>query len=329
MSIQERKPSTSRLLVLRVDSQQLWEFTVESVITIGRSSANDIQLTHPQVSRSHCALFHSGIQWECSSLSANGFFIEGERVFHVVVANGLIIQLGRSGPELRLCLPVTSTDAAPPTDDDSVTHWLHELKLGSATATRKIWGYYFDQVVDLARRRLGNTPRRVADEEDVALSVFNRLFIGVSGGQYPQLSDRDGLWRLLVIMTSRRSIDQIQHARRQKRGAGLIRGDSGIYSAVDGDSPDVGFDQFEGDEPTPEYIAMMAEETTRYLALLDDETLQRIALWKLEGYTNQEIADKLSLNVRTVERKLRSIRQCWSSLLDNLERTPNSGETAR
>ena len=74
----------------------------------------------------------------------------------------------------------------------------------------------------------------------------------------------------------------------------------------------------------------MAEETTRYLALLDDETLQRLALWKLEGYSNQEIAKKLSMNVRTVERKLQSIRQCWSNLLDDdLERTSTSGRTAR
>jgi DNA-directed RNA polymerase specialized sigma24 family protein len=149
------------------------------------------------------------------------------------------------------------------------------------------------------------------------LSVFNRLFKGISGGQFPDLSDRDSLWRLLVVMTSRRAIDQIQHHRRQKRGAGLIRGDSGILSTGNDDSAIIGFDQLAGDEPTPEYIAMMAEETACYLSLLDDESLQQIAIWKLEGYTNQEIADMLSLNVRTIERKLQSIRKCWSDLLDD------------
>jgi DNA-directed RNA polymerase specialized sigma24 family protein len=118
-------------------------------------------------------------------------------------------------------------------------------------------------------------------------------------------------------MTSRRSIDQIQHARRQKRGAGLIRGDSGILAAGNDDSAIIGFDQLAGDQPTPEYIAMMAEETACYLSRLDDENLQQIAIWKLEGYSNQDIAEMLSLNVRTVERRLQSIRQRWSSLLED------------
>jgi DNA-directed RNA polymerase specialized sigma24 family protein len=322
MSVQKSEPPHSRIVVQRVDSPKIWEFTPESVVTIGRSSENDIQLKFPQVSRSHCALFCTAGQWECCSLGKGGVFIEGVRHHNAVVTNRLVVQLGRSGPKLRFCLPVAAAesqsadDKEPSSIDEPVTGWLNELKLGDETASSRIWEYYFQSVVDLARRRLGNTPRRVADEEDVALSVFNRLFTGISGGQFPDLSDRDSLWRLLVVMTSRRSIDQIQHDRRQKRGAGMVRGDSGLFSAGTSDSALFGFDELAGDEPTAEYIAMMAEETTHYLALLADETLEQIAVWKLEGYTNQDIAEMLSLNVRTIERKLQSIRKCWSNVLD-------------
>jgi DNA-directed RNA polymerase specialized sigma24 family protein len=38
-------------------------------------------------------------------------------------------------------------------------------------------------------------------------------------------------------------------------------------------------------------------------------------LWKLEGYTNQEIAGKLGCALRTVERTLRLIRRIWNQEL--------------
>ena len=47
------------------------------------------------------------------------------------------------------------------------------------------------------------------------------------------------------------------------------------------------------------------------LDLLGDEELRSIARWKMEGDTNAEIADKLGCLPRTVERKLRRIRELW------------------
>jgi pSer/pThr/pTyr-binding forkhead associated (FHA) protein len=149
MSIQNREPSPNRLVVQRIDSPQSWEFTGETAITIGRSSENDIRLASPHVSRSHCVVFYADGQWECSSLGKSGVFIEGVRYIHAIVTNRLVVQLGRSGPKLRLCLPSASADDVSPRDDDSatydesVTSWLNELKLGNETATLKIWEYYF------------------------------------------------------------------------------------------------------------------------------------------------------------------------------------------
>jgi hypothetical protein len=64
--------------------------------------------------------------------------------------------------------------------------------------------------------------------------------------------------------------------------------------------------------PTPEEAAAVAEETERRLAQLPAD-LRRIALWKLEGYTNAEIAARPEMRCaeRTVERKLRLIRETW------------------
>ncbi len=66
-----------------------------------------------------------------------------------------------------------------------------------------------------------------------------------------------------------------------------------------------------GQEPTPEFAAMVAEEFERRLLGMGDDTLRRIALLKLEGYTNEEIGAQLGCVVRTVERKLDVIRKTW------------------
>jgi DNA-directed RNA polymerase specialized sigma24 family protein len=39
--------------------------------------------------------------------------------------------------------------------------------------------------------------------------------------------------------------------------------------------------------------------------------LQAIAVWKMEGHTNHEIAAKLGCAPSTVERRLQLIRQIW------------------
>lgn len=57
---------------------------------------------------------------------------------------------------------------------------------------------------------------------------------------------------------------------------------------------------------------MVVEECQRLLELLGDDTLRNVAVWKLEGLTNEEIAGQLGCKARTVQRKLRTIRTLWA-----------------
>jgi DNA-directed RNA polymerase specialized sigma24 family protein len=45
--------------------------------------------------------------------------------------------------------------------------------------------------------------------------------------------------------------------------------------------------------------------------------LQDVATWKLEGYTNDEIAARLGCVTSTVERKLARIRTMWAREMKN------------
>jgi DNA-binding CsgD family transcriptional regulator len=38
-----------------------------------------------------------------------------------------------------------------------------------------------------------------------------------------------------------------------------------------------------------------------------------VAVWKMEGFTNEEIAAKLNRSVPTAERKLKIIRELWEA----------------
>ena len=61
---------------------------------------------------------------------------------------------------------------------------------GDRDGAQALWNVYFQRLVALARVRLRGTPRRAADEEDVALSAFDSFFRGVERGRFPQLGDR-------------------------------------------------------------------------------------------------------------------------------------------
>jgi DNA-directed RNA polymerase specialized sigma24 family protein len=189
--------------------------------------------------------------------------------------------------------------------DASITRLIGMLKQGDRVASQQLWEAYFGRLVGLARDRLKNTVLRVADEEDVALSAFDSFFRRAERGQFPQLEDRDDLWQLLFVLTVRKAINLVHYQGRKSRGGGRVQSLQDLEA--------LGADQILGTEPSPELAAQMTEECQRLLARLGDETLRAVALWKMEGYTNIEIAAKLGCVEQTVERKLRAVRQVWSN----------------
>jgi hypothetical protein len=52
----------------------------------------------------------------------------------------------------------------------------------------------------------------------VAVSAFDSFCRAAEGGRFPQLSDRNSLWRLLVVLTARKAAHLFHHETRLKRG---------------------------------------------------------------------------------------------------------------
>jgi DNA-directed RNA polymerase specialized sigma24 family protein len=204
--------------------------------------------------------------------------------------------------------PATRASATPtlPGGEGSVTHLIAKLKAGDREAVQRLWESYFDRLVRLARKLLRSAPRRAADEEDVALSTFASFCREAEQGKFPQLVDRNNLWRLLVVSTARKARGLSQHERRQRRDGPRVTTGSEEPPSVE---------DVIGHEPTPEFAAQMVESYQQLLDRLPDPVLRSIAQWKMEGYTNDEIAAKLGCAPRTVERKLRVIRGHWAQEL--------------
>ena len=115
-------------------------------------------------------------------------------------------------------------------------------------------------------------------------------------GKFPRLEDRDDLWKVLMTITVRKACQLVRKGRRKPAGNDL----------------DLIKDQIAGQEPTPEFAAVVKDEFERLLGLLGDEKLRRTAVLKLEGHTNREIAEHFGRSISFVERKLQVIRRTWS-----------------
>ncbi len=198
--------------------------------------------------------------------------------------------------------------------DSSLTTWIEGIKAGESQCALRLHLAIHDRLLRLARHSLGR-PQRWIDEEDVALSAFHSFCNRAEQGKFDRLHSRDDLWRLLVRITYCKARDYVRKEKSQKRGRGLVRGESVFGSQ---DDPMAGrIDHVAGKQPTPEIALIVAEECQKLLAALGDETLVQIAIWKMEGFLDTEIAEKLGCVTRTVERKVNRIREKWTEFFES------------
>jgi DNA-directed RNA polymerase specialized sigma24 family protein len=189
------------------------------------------------------------------------------------------------------------------TPDGSITTWIHALSAGNDDVAQHLWERYFQRMVELARNKLRASVTRAADEEDVALSAFHSFCSAAAEHRFPRLANRDDLWQVLVVLTARKALDQRKYATRQKRAEGRTR-------PLD----DAALDTVIGTDPDPAFAALVADEFRFLLEQLDEPQLRHIAVRKLEGFTNDEIAAEMDCTVRTVGRRLALIRDLWEGI---------------
>jgi DNA-directed RNA polymerase specialized sigma24 family protein len=188
----------------------------------------------------------------------------------------------------------------------SVTTWLGLLAQGDPAAAQQLWERYFARLMELARARLRGLSKRVADEEDVALSAFHTFVQAAAARRLPQVQDRDDLWHTLILITAGKAVDERRRQNSRKRGGHVILNAAGTDSATR-----AALETVIGSEPDPAFAAEVAEQFQVLLHRLDDDRLREIALLKLEGHSHEEIATRLQCSIRSVSRRLLMIRRIW------------------
>ena len=208
-------------------------------------------------------------------------------------------------------------------ESKNVSHWIDLVKDGDSAAADRIWRHYFERLVRAVRGRLLGGDRAVTDEEDIALSVFDSFYDAAENGRFPDLSDRDDLWRLLLRMAARKVVDKRRRDLRQRRG-----GDVRIHS-LNQAGEDERIIEAIGNEPSPEMALSMQETVERFFSHLGVGPLGEIAGAKLEGYSNAEIARRLGCSERTIERRLHLIREKCQQELIGADEQPATKTTDR
>jgi DNA-directed RNA polymerase specialized sigma24 family protein len=195
----------------------------------------------------------------------------------------------------------------------SVAALIRRLQGGDRSAAQSLWDLYYGRLTRFASRRLHGTPRGVADEEDVALSVLDEFFRLVERQRGVEVNGQEDLWRLLVVIATRRVRNLLRDQGCRKRGGGHLLPGPGL-PAADRPAP-AELDGFPSRELPPDAIVLWAEECRRLFAMLEDERLQAVASMRLEGYADGEIAVKLSCTRRSVQRRLQAVRETWEGEL--------------
>lgn len=194
-----------------------------------------------------------------------------------------------------------SGDAPLPEHEHSVTRLIQRLQANDPHAASQLWRRYFERLLPLARARLAALPHRAVDEEDVLLSVFDRFFQAAKQDRFVRLADRDDLWQILLMLTERKVADHFRAAQTQKRGGNMAPTADSAQLARAQASP----------EPGPEFVAAFNDSLACALGRLMDASTREVALLRMEGYENREIAERLRISLSSVERKLRVIREVW------------------
>jgi DNA-directed RNA polymerase specialized sigma24 family protein len=174
-------------------------------------------------------------------------------------------------------------------------------------AARIIWDRFSVRLQTLVRRHLDNRIRLREDEQDVLQSMYASFCAGQLEGKTPPAS-REELWKLLVRITMCKVVNTAHRHRAGRRDVRRERNDARDPDTDGSLFPRWMLDHVDRAQPSHEEQVIVLDELHRLLQDLSEEHRQ-IVLWKLDGFTNAEIAAMIGRTVRCVELKMQLIRK--------------------
>ncbi|MFM9962607.1 MAG: ECF-type sigma factor [Planctomycetaceae bacterium] len=189
----------------------------------------------------------------------------------------------------------------------SVTNWLRQIERGEDDAARHLWDRFSPELHRIAKQRLRRLKNRdFVDEEDIVSSAFASFCLSARNGDFEQVADRSELLGLLIVITLRKSGQRIQYATAMKRGLDQHLDQDAMKLAAGSE-----LQRLVQDSDCPATKMMLAEDAEILLARLPNGEHRAVAVMRLAGHTNEEIAVELGYTRRTIQRMLVVIRGLW------------------
>lgn len=175
--------------------------------------------------------------------------------------------------------------------DDVFDELMRRVRAGDNDAAEQIYLQYAHRVIGLARNRLSSLIRQKEDPDDVAQSVFKSFFRAQQAGQF-QLEDREGLWKILFVITLRKCARRAERYGAQRRNA----------------QKEVELTDEIASEPAPEEALLLTETLEDLLRDLPERE-RPILVLALNGCSPSEISTQIGRTERTVYRVLKRVRE--------------------
>ena len=188
---------------------------------------------------------------------------------------------------------------------------LQLIRVGDDAAAAELWRRCFPKLLAIARRSLHSLPHRQEDAEDAAQSAMISFWKKLRRDDESSELDRNSMWKLLVTIAVRKTRGQLRREGARKRGAGAVLNESELMTEFSGRRT---LDDVLGAVSVGDFDVACEE----WLDKLDDD-LRPVAVLRVLGHSNQEIAACLKCTERTVERKLRLIRDIWELALKRFD----------
>jgi DNA-directed RNA polymerase specialized sigma24 family protein len=174
-------------------------------------------------------------------------------------------------------------------------------------AARVIWERFSPRLQALVRRHLDNRIRRREDEHDILQNTYVSFCKGQFEGKASP-SSRQELWKLLVRITMCKVVNTAHRHHAARRDVRRERTEARDQDRAGALFPRWMLEHVDRAQPSHEEMVVVHDEVERILHELSED-LRRIVLWKLDGFTNADIAKMMGRTVRSVELKMQLIRK--------------------
>jgi RNA polymerase sigma-70 factor (ECF subfamily) len=182
---------------------------------------------------------------------------------------------------------------------DSFADFLARLQAHDDTAAQELFERFACQLIALARSRFSTELEHKVDPESVVHAAYKSFFQRFDEGKF-KVGGWDSLWGLLTVITVSKCAQRVAYYRAECRDPAR---------EVSAPPTEAGESWREplGREPTPLEAAELTETLEQLFAAMGEEDRPVLEL-SLQGYTTQEISERLGRAERTVRRLRETVR---------------------